>query len=205
MNSVLKKNFSTETQRTQRYTEKNHGNQNNHINHSSDNNKYCIFANNIKKIEKMKNMLRVKKMQCVYIAFLLLVLFTGCKTKEERQIIGKWKLVDIKATLRPDVVATEEWGYYLDEDKSMIFIFKRNGTFTHIKKDGANSDTVIGRYILRDESIGLALLLVSLGDFYDITFDEQKMSFKRYIYTFDTPYPPLTPPDYFTYIFKKVK
>jgi hypothetical protein len=160
----------------------------------------------------------MKKLLIVVFGLQLLLLFIGCKTKEERQIIGEWKLVDIKATLpnaakMPHMETTAKWAYYLEEGKSLTFVFNRDETFifieeetfTFAEQDIQYSNIETGKYYLRNVSDGeLMLRLIwdytdgdyRTGNFYDVILEKQKMCFKQYL-TLES--------DYFTHIFKKVK
>jgi hypothetical protein len=146
----------------------------------------------------------------VFIIVIATLLFAGCKTKEEKLIVGEWKLTDIKITLDPTIeVKSVLWEDYVhDNNKSLTLIFIKVETFKLIKKDGLDTSIETGTYFLRND-----LSILNLKDWYedwftgwfeDVILEKQELIFKCYIITSNTgnisP-----PPDYFTYIFKKIK
>ena len=139
-----------------------------------------------------------------FILLLILLLFASCKTKEERLIIGEWKLVDIKEIGDSTLIATSPWAYYLyDNNKSLTISFNRDQIYTLVKKDGSDSRTKQGLYVVRSEMNTLILRLQDYyssdgytGRFDDLVLEKKEMTFKvnhsyDYIYSI--------------FIFKKVK
>ena len=62
----------------------------------------------------------------IFIFVIATLLFATCKKKEERLIIGEWKLIDIKETLSPTITRHPLWADYLyDSNKSLTITFNR--------------------------------------------------------------------------------
>ena len=152
-------------------------------------------------------------MKKILFIFVITALCAGCKTKEERRIIGEWKLTDIIITLDSTTVAPNPWGYYLyDNSKSLTFTFYKDETFKLVKKDGSNSRIETGTYAIRSD---LKWLILENWDsdaedwwysgiFEELILEKQELIFKSYVYSHNTT-DFLNPSEYYIHIFKKVK
>ena len=149
-----------------------------------------------------------------FILLLILLLFASCKTKEERLIIGEWKLVDVKKTLET-VTREPPWADYLNDDsKSLTITFNKkkmsiyDTAYELTKKDGLNSDIETGYYVIKNSGVLTETdLLLLIGqsksyDFYIVTLEKQNLILKEYLIDGVHSFPP---PNYITYIFKKIK
>ena len=148
----------------------------------------------------------------IFILTMATLLLADCRSKEERLIIGEWKLTDIKRTLDSTLVAPNPWGDYLhDESKSLMLIFKKNEWFELIKKDGSDSHIETGAYVIKNDGTWLIFMywenrneMWYSGVFYDIILGKQELIFKSAVYSQNTT-DFFNPPDYYTHIFKKIK